>query len=55
MQNALKSNESSRIWFLQILKIEIQKGGQNNTTVLRNWFPPRNYVPPLEFEEILKI
>ena len=36
MQNALKSNESQRVYVLKIFKIEIQKGGQYNSEVLQN-------------------
>ena len=30
----------------QIFKIEIQKGGPNNSAVLQNWFPPKKLGPP---------
>ena len=31
MQNALKSNEQQSIWVHKTFKIEIQKGGPNNS------------------------
>ena len=40
MQNPLKSNEWRRIWVYKTFKIEIQKGGPNNSDFLQNWFPP---------------
>ena len=40
MQNGLKSNEWRRIWVCKTFKIEIQKGGPNNSDFLQNWFPP---------------
>ena len=40
MQNALRSNEWERISIYKTLKIEIQKGGTNNSDFLRNWFIP---------------
>ena len=40
MQNALKSNEWRRILVHKTFKIEIQKGGPNNSDFLQNWFPP---------------
>ena len=40
MQNAFKSNEWLKIWVHKTFKIEIQKGGPNNSDFLQNWFPP---------------
>ena len=40
MHNGLKSNEWRRIWVHRTFKIEIQKGGPNNSDILQNWFPP---------------
>ena len=40
MQNPLKSNEWRRIWVYKTFKIEIQKGGPNNSDFLQNWFHP---------------
>ena len=40
MQNGQKSNEWQRIWVHRTFKIEIQKGGPNNSDILQNWFPP---------------
>ena len=40
MQNALKSNEWQKIWDPKTFKIEIQKGGPNNSDFLQNWFQP---------------
>ena len=40
MQNALKSNEWRWIWVYKTFKIQIQKGGPNNSDFLQNWFPP---------------
>ena len=40
MKNGVKSNEWQRIWVHRTLKIEIQKGGPNNSDILQNWFPP---------------
>ena len=34
----MKSNQWWWIWVLEISKIEIQKGGRNNSAVLQNWF-----------------
>ena len=39
MQNGLKCNERQRIWVDRTFKIEIQKGGPNNSDILQNWFP----------------
>ena len=41
MENALKSNERQRNWVQKTFKIEIQKGGQNNSAFLQNWFPQK--------------
>ena len=38
MQNALKSNEWQWIWVLKTCKMEIEKGGPNNSDFLQNWF-----------------
>ena len=38
MQNALNSNESRWIWLHKNFKIQIQKGGLNNSDILQNWF-----------------
>ena len=38
----------------QIFKIEIQKGGPNNSAVQQNWFPPRNNVPLFNFRKFEK-
>ena len=40
IQNTLKCNEQRRIWVHRTFKIEIQKGGPNNSVILQNWFPP---------------
>ena len=40
MQNALESNLWKRLWDDKSFKIEIQKGGPNNSDFLQNWFPP---------------
>ena len=37
MQNTLKSNEGRRIWVWRTFKIEIQKGGPNNSDFPENW------------------
>ena len=47
MQNALKSNEQQSIWVHKTFKIEIQKGGPNNSDILQNWFPPEIRSPLL--------
>ena len=47
MHNALKSNEWRRIWARKTFKIEMQKGGPNNSDFLQNWFPPEIWSPPL--------
>ena len=49
MQNALKSNEWSRIWVQKTFKIEIKKGGPNNSDFLQNWFPPESWFPLFSF------
>ena len=36
---ALKSNESQKIWVHKTFKIEMQKEGLNNSDFLQNWFP----------------
>ena len=41
MQNALNSNESRWIWLHKNFKIQIQKGGPNNSDILQNWFPKK--------------
>ena len=38
MQNALKSNEWTKIWVHRTSKIEIPKRGTNNSDILQNWF-----------------
>ena len=55
MQNTLKPNEWQRIWVLKTFKIEILKGGPNNSALLQNCFSPTNQVRLLQFQEILKI
>ena len=45
MQNGLKSIEWSWIWVNKTFKIEIQKGGPNNSDFLQNWFPPEIRFP----------
>ena len=40
MQNPLKYNEGRWIWVHKSFKIEIEKGGPNNSDFLQNWFPP---------------
>ena len=45
MQNGLKCNERRRIWVDRTFKIEIQKGGPNNSDILQNWFPPEMRSP----------
>ena len=47
MQNGLKCNERDRIWFDRTFKIEIQKGGPNNSDILQNWFPQKLGPPSL--------
>ena len=37
IQNGLKSNEWQRIWVHKTFKIEIKKGGPNNSDFLQNW------------------
>ena len=39
MQNPLKSTAWRRIWVSKTFKIQIQKGGPNNSDFLQNWFP----------------
>ena len=39
MQNVLESNEWRRMWVRKTFKIEIQKGGPNNSDFLQNWLP----------------
>ena len=55
MQNALNPKEWQKIWLLKTFKIEIQKGGPNNSAVLQNWFPHEIKSPPGKFVDILKI
>ena len=38
MQNAFKSTEWKLTWLHQTFKIEIQKGGPNNSDFLQHWF-----------------
>ena len=40
MQKSVKSNERQRIWVNRTFKIEIQKGGPNNSDILQIWFHP---------------
>ena len=40
MKNALTSNEWWLIWVDKTFKIEIQKGGGNNSDFVQNWLPP---------------
>ena len=40
MQNAMKSNKWEWISVYKTFKIEIQKGGPNNSDFLQNSFPP---------------
>ena len=51
MQNALKSNESQGIWVNKTLKIELQKGGPNNSDFLKNWFPPEIRSPVFNLQK----
>ena len=52
MQNALKSNECQKIWVHKTFKIEIQKGGPNNSDFLQNWFPPEIRSPLFNLQKI---
>ena len=47
MQNAVKPNEHEECGSLKHLKLKYRIRGPNNTAVLQNWFPLRNYVPPI--------
>ena len=40
MQKLLNSNERRSILVNRTFKIEIQKGGPNNSDILQHWFPP---------------
>ena len=40
MQNISKCNEEQRILVHKTFKIEIEKGGPNNSHILQNWFLP---------------
>ena len=45
----LKANKWRRIWVYKTFKIEIQKGGPNNSDILQNWFPPEIGFPLFNF------
>ena len=49
IQNTLKSNEWRRILVLENFKIEIQKGGPNNSTVLQKCLVPPKKSSPLDW------
>ena len=51
MHNELKSNEWRRIWVHRTFKIEIQKGGPNNSDILQNWFPLEIRSPLLNLQK----
>ena len=58
MQNALKCNEWRRNFVHKAFKIEIQKGGLNNSDFLQNWVPREIRSPLLnlqKFQEFEKI
>ena len=58
MQNVLKSNEWERILLHKTFKIQIQKGGQNNSNFLQNWLPPENGSPLFnlqKFQDSVKV
>ena len=48
IQNTWKSNEWGRIWVLESLKIEIQKGGPNNSAVLQKCLVAPKKSSPLD-------
>ena len=47
MENALKSDEWLRFWVLKTFEIEMQKGGPNNSVVLRNSFSQKKIMSHL--------
>ena len=51
MQKWLKSNEWRSIWVHRAFKIEIQKGGPNNSDILQNWFPSEIRSPLLNLQK----
>ena len=51
MRNALKSNAWRRNSVHKTFKIEIQKGGPNNSDFLQNWFPPEIGSPLFNLEK----
>ena len=51
MRNPLKSNEWWRIWVHKTFKIEIQKGGPNNSDFLQNWFPQEIRSPLFDLQK----
>ena len=51
MQNALYSNKWRWIWLHKNFKIEIQKGGPNNSDFLQNWFPQEIRSPLFDLQK----
>ena len=51
MQNALKRIEWRGIWVWKTFKIEIQKRGPSNSSILQNWFPPEIRSPLFDFRK----
>ena len=54
MQNALESNLWKRLWDDKSFKIEIQKGGPNNSDFLQNWFHQRIRFPFFNLKKFQK-
>ena len=51
MQNALKTNEWSKIWVYKTFKIELQKDGPNNSNILQNWLPQKIRSPRFNLQK----
>ena len=52
MTNSLKSNEWRRSCVHKTFKIEIQKGGPNNSDFLQNWFPQKIRSPLFNLQKL---
>ena len=54
MKNSLKCNEQQRVLVWKTFKIEILKGGPNNSDILQNWLPQEIRSPLFNFYKFEK-
>ena len=54
MENVWKYNEGPRLWFHKTFKMQMQKGGPNNSDFLQNLFPPEIRSPVVSLQKFQK-